>query len=174
MFTEWRYPRVVGQYAEHESHISWEGVANLADLKNSDGRFIKTSRDLVYIANPTVNNIRSTTWFLTATDFNFGNIIQPITGIEVRLSSRRGGRVTDETIQLVHAGEMIGDNQATASLEMMKVYGGANSVWGLDIIDSEMIQDPSFGITLRFQSHPYWPHKESMLVDSVTIRVFAS
>lgn len=173
MFTEWKYPRTVGQYAEHESHISWEGVADLADLKNSDGRFIKTTRDLVYISNPTANNIRSTTWFLTATNFNFGNIVQQIHGIEVKLSSRRGGRVSDETIQLVHEGTMIGDNQATPTLEMIKVYGGSNNIWGVEYINSDMIQDPSFGITLRFQSHPYWPHKESMLIDSVSIRVFA-
>ena len=173
MYTDWKYPRVVGQHSEHESHISWDGIADLADLKHSDGRFIRTSRDLVHISNPTANNIRSTTWYLTATDFNFGNIAPIINGIEVRLSSKRGGRISDETIQLIFSGQIMGDNQATPELDMTKTYGGSNSTWGLDNIDAEMIRDPSFGIRMRFQSHPYWPHKESMLIDSVAIRVFA-
>jgi hypothetical protein len=173
MYTEWKSPRIVGQYSEHESHISWDGIADLADMKHSDGRFIRTSKDLVHISNPTTNDIRSTTWYLTATDFNFGNIIPVITGIEMRLSSKRGGRVSDETIQLVFNGQMIGDNQSTPTLEMTKIYGGSNNTWGVEIVDSEMIRDSSFGITMRFQSHPYWPHKESMLIDSVAIRIFA-
>ena len=173
MYTDWKYPTVVGQHSEHESHISWDGVADLADLKHSDGRFIRTSRDLVHISNPTANDIRSTTWYLTATNFNFGNIIPAIHGVEVKLSSKRGGRISDETIQLVLNGQSIGDNRATPTLDMTKIYGGSNDIWGLDSIDSEMVRDASFGITMRFQSHPYWPHKESMLIDSIAIRFFA-
>jgi hypothetical protein len=56
---------------------------------------------------------------------------------------------------------------------MTKIYGGSNDTWGLGIADPEMIRNSSFGITMRFQSHPYWPHKESMLIDSVAIRIFA-
>lgn len=172
MYTEWKYPNSVRQYAEHESHVSWDGVDNFLGLKRGDGRYLKTSKDLVHISCPLTNDIRSTTWYLEATNFNFSNIVGTVTGIEVQLDAKRGGRISDETIQLCHNGQPLSDNMATPPLDMSKIYGGSTNDWNVDIIDNTEFQDVSFGVLLRFQSHPFWPHRESMLIDSVAIRFF--
>lgn len=174
MYTEWKYPNSVRQYAEHESHVSWDGVDNFVGLKRRDGNLLKTSKDLIHISCPATNDIRSTTWYLVATDFRFTDIPNTVKGIEVQIDAKRGGRISDETIQLCLNGTPVSDNMATPPLDMSKVYGGSTNDWNVDIIDIEEFKDPTFGLLLRFQSHPYWPHRESMLIDSVAIRFFTA
>lgn len=174
MYTSWQFPTTVSQYAEHESHISWESNTDFAEINGFDGRSIKTSKDLIYISNPTTNNIRSKTWFLVATNFNIGQIPGTISGIEVMVNANRGGRITDDTVQLYLNQEFIGDNMATATLEMSKSYGGPREIWGLDEITSDIYQSSEFGVVLRFQSHPHWPHRESILIDSLAIRFYVT
>lgn len=174
MYTPWYYPTTVSQYAEHESHISWESSANFAELQELDCRSIKTSRDLIYISNPTTNNIRSKTWFLTATNFNIGEITGTITGVQLMINANRGGRITDDTVQLYLNQSTIGDNMATEILDMNKLYGGSRELWGLDDFTSDIYQSTEFGIILRFQSHPRWPHRETILIDSMALRFYAT
>ena len=51
-----------------------------------------------------------------------------------------------------------------------KVYGGENDTWETTL-SAQNINDPTFGITLRFQSHPNWPHKSSPIINAVELRI---
>ena len=94
-----------------------------------------------------------------------------ITGIQVKLSMNRFGRITDDTIQLTRNDELIGENQATLDTNPIKLYGSETSLWDTTLTP-EYLQDPSFGVVLRFKSHPRWPHKSSAFIDAVEIRVY--
>ena len=173
MTSNWALPTIVTQYAEEtaeEAHVSWIEVDNFSSLKSTDGRSIKTSRDLLHIARDPRHDIKEKTYFLKVTGFNFIDVPTTITGIEAKISSNRYGRITDETIQLTLNNTVIGDNQASLDLNPIKIYGGKDNLWNTNLTTAEIL-NTSFGIVLRFQSHPRWPHKSSMMLDSVEIRI---
>lgn len=174
MNSDWRYPTTVTQYAEHESHIAWDDVDNFMGIKQPDNYNLSTVSDLVHYANPGTNDMRTKTWFLVATNFKMTDVTGTITGIEVKLDTRRGGRVSDETVELYLGDTSISDNGATPELDMIKTYGGSSNLWGLESLDLSTLQRPDFGILLRFQSHPFWPHRSQMLINSAAIRVWTT
>jgi hypothetical protein len=174
MTLTWALPREISQYSEagaEDAHISWSERDNFAALKNLDGRSIQTSRDLLHIARDPKHDIKEKTYFLKITNFDFYALPDTLTGIEVKLSMNRFGRITDETIQLCINNGLIGDNQATLENNPIKLYGSETQLWNTTLT-LENLQDPSFGVVLRFQSHPRWPHKTSALIDAVQIRVY--
>lgn len=173
MTSNWALPTVIEQYSEPNAelvHISWQDVDNFSSLKSSNGKFIKTSKELIHIARDPRHDIIEKTYFLKCTGFNFINLPENPSGIEVRLSSNRYGRITDETIQLCLNGNTIGHNQASLTLEPTKIYGNNTNMWNTSLTSTDF-QNNLFGAILRFQSHPNWPHKCSMLIDAIEIRV---
>ena len=173
MTSNWALPTIITQYAEEtaeDDHISWVEVDNFSSLKSLDGRSIKTSRDLLHIARDPRHNIKEKTYFLKVTGFNFINLPSTISGIELKITSNRYGRITDETIQLTLNNTVIGDNQASLDLNPIKIYGGTDNIWNTNLTTVNLL-DPSFGVLLRFQSHPRWPHKNSIMLDSVEVRI---
>jgi hypothetical protein len=173
MTSNWALPTIITQYAEEtaeDDHISWVEVDNFSSLKSLDGRSIKTSRDLLHIARDPRHNIKEKTYFLKVTGFNFINLPSNISGIELKITSNRYGRITDETIQLTLNNTVIGDNQASLDLNPIKIYGGTDNIWNTNLTTVNLL-DPSFGVLLRFQSHPRWPHKNSIMLDSVEVRI---
>lgn len=171
--SNWALPTQVSQYAEtdfEETHVSWLEVDNFSGLKNKDNRSIRTSRDLVHIARDPKHDIVEKTYYLRATGFNFLNLPDQISGIEVKLSMNRFGRITDDTVQLCLNNNTVGENLADLDLAPNKVYGSETNLWETNLT-LENITDPSFGVVLRFQSHPHWPHKVAALIDSIEIRV---
>lgn len=173
MTSNWALPRTVSQYAEEGAdsvHILWEETDSFNGLKNLDGRSIKTTKDLMHIARDPKHAILQKTYFLKITDFVFENLPPVLTGIELKLSMKRQGRITDDTVQLSLNNQLVGLNQANLSLDPIKIYGGENTLWdsALSITD---ISNPLFGVVLRFQSHPRWPHKSTPLIDAVEIRI---
>jgi hypothetical protein len=173
MTSNWALPTIISQYAEEtaeDDHISWIEVDNFSSLKSLDGRSIKTSRDLLHIARDPRHNIKEKTYFLKATGFNFINVPDTISGIEVKITSNRYGRITDETIQLTLNNTVIGDNQASLDLNPIKIYGGTDNIWNTNLTTAGIL-NTSFGVVMRFQSHPRWPHKSSMMLDSVELRI---
>jgi hypothetical protein len=131
---------------------------------------IRTTKDLLHIARDPRHDILQKTYFLKLTGFNFFDFTGPILGVEARLVMNRGGRITDETIQLCLNDNLIGKNMATLDLDVDKIYGSENDSWGINLNMTD-IENPSFGIVLRFQSHPRWPHKTSPLIDAVELRI---
>jgi hypothetical protein len=173
MTSNWALPTIISQYAEEtaeDNHISWIEVDNFSSLKSLDGRSIKTSRDLLHIAREPRHDIKEKTYFLKVTGFNFIDVPDVVSGIEAKITSNRYGRITDETIQLTLNNTVIGDNQASLDLNPIKIYGGQDNIWNTNLTTAGIL-DASFGIVLRFQSHPRWPHKSSMLLDSVELRI---
>lgn len=173
MTTNWALPLTVSQYAENDAeevHISWQEVDNFNSLKNLDGKSIKLSRDILHIARDPRHNIKEKTYFLKITNFNFKNIPTTISGIELKISMNRFGRITDDTIQLCLNNQLIGKNQADRDLSPIKIYGSENDLWETNL-NLEDIKNSSFGVILRFQSHPSWPHKCSAFIDTVELRI---
>jgi len=171
MTTKWFLPNLISQTAEVEQHVPWVETG-FVYLKSDDGNYLSTTRELLHIANPTVNDIKMKTYYLYLAEFGISNLPDIIAGIEVEVNMNRGGRITDDTMQLRYNDEFIGENRATYTLENIKTYGSSTDTWGIENLTAEMLLDPSFGIGLRFQSHPSWPHREHPKVNYVRIRVW--
>ena len=105
------------------------------------------------------------------TNFALTNIPDTISGVELLVAMNRKGRITDETIQLRYDNEFIGRNMADYKLDQTKIYGSDTDTWDADITQ-EMVLDSSFGVGIRFQSHPNWPHKDTPVIDYVKLRVW--
>jgi len=192
MTTQWFTPTITTQTAEFEDHVQWQaGYINSVDAygrtqttpntdlsKNVNG-VIQSIRPLVYIANDGHAPRREYTWYITFTGFNITDITDPINGIAVQTNLRRKGRIMDETVSLSLQGNMIGENKIDYGLDELNhvpihnsmTYGGATDLWQTELT-AAILQDPTFGVTLRLQSHLFYPHKESVLIDSVQLRVY--
>ena len=172
MPTPWFYSNLISQHAEVSVHIPWNGESNgYLALKRDDGTVLTTSKTLVHIANPTVNDIKNKTNFLYLTDFRIIHMPSIISGVEIEISMGRGGRITDETIQLMHGNEFIGENRAFYKLDEITLYGGPTDVYGTTLTP-ELLSDPTFGVGVRYQSHPMWPHREIPRIDYIRLRVW--
>jgi hypothetical protein len=191
MTTQWFTPTITTQTAEFEEHVQWQAgyttsvdaygrtqTAPNTDLSNVIN-VIQSIRPLVYIANDGHAPRREYTWYITFTGFNITGITNPINGIQVQTSIRRKGRIMDETVQLTYQENLMGENKINYKLDELNhvpvhnsmVYGGPTDLWD-NQLTAAMIQDPTFGVTLRLQSHLYYPHKETVLIDSVQLMVY--
>ena len=169
MISKWFTPSLVEQYSEtgaEEIHIPWLDVNNFSGLFNLDLRSIRTTKDLLHIARDPRHDILQKTYYLRITQFNIPEFVGSIQGIEVKVEMNRGGRITDETVQLCASQQPLGENLANLDLSVKKIYGDETTLW-YSAIDSALIADPSFGVILRYQSHPRWPHKTTPLLDVV-------
>lgn len=172
MTTNWAFAGTIIQEAEVEQHARWRGEENgFTGIKSDLYGAIVTDSDLYYVANPTVNNRRTKTYYLHLSNFNLFDIPDVISGVEVVIDMNRRGRVTDDTIQLRYNNEFIGENLADFKLDMQKTFGNSTDLWGA-ILTREMVSDPSFGVGIRFQSHPQWPHVDSPTINYVKLRVW--
>lgn len=173
MTTKWTRPTIVSQYSEEGAdnvHIPWD-ENQFSLIKNSDGAGVKTLGALYHIARSPKLDLVTKTYFVRVTGFNFTNLPETISGIEVRLSAKRSGRVTDETVQLCLNETLIGENRATLNLNPIKIYGNSNDKWAVGSLTSETVLNDSFGVVIRFQSHPQWPHRDAAYIDSIEIRI---
>jgi hypothetical protein len=50
-------------------------------------------------------------------------------------------------------------------------YGSPTDSWGTELTP-EMLKDPSFGVILKFQAHPYYPHRSTIYLDAVSLTVY--
>ena len=170
------YPSVVTQIGE-EPNIAWVTTVP------SNGIFLlrrrwQTVEPLKHIANPASGPIRDSTFALVCTGFDIP-LLDEINGIEVRVTGQRNGRIADETIQLTYENSAIGrnnfnyetDEEGRLTLFNDTVYGSPTDTWGAEITP-EILQDSSFGIILKFQSHPYYPHSSDMQIESVSLTVY--
>lgn len=173
MTSNWALPTHIEQYSEsgaEDSHISWLDIDNFSTIKSKNNKSIRLTRELKHLARDPKHDIKNKTYYLKCTGFSFNDIPDVITGIEVKLTMNRYGRVTDETVELTLNGDTIGENQASLNLDPIKTYGGNNDLWNTSLQKTD-IQNSTFGIILRFQSHPNWPHSSNVLIDAVEIKV---
>jgi hypothetical protein len=173
-------PTSIFQYAEDPTNqISWRSDM-LHFLAYSSQGGVTTVTPLTHIARSPKLDITNQTWFIQATGFNFNNLPSIISGITATVKMNRGGRVSDDTVQLCYQGVLIGDNKAQVAyddhlnhsyLTDITQYGNINDNWNIKNLTSAVLQDPSFGITMRFKSHPMWPHKTTPILYSVDIQI---
>lgn len=172
MTTNWAFAGTIIQEAEVIQHAKWRGEdTGFSGIKSDLYGAINTETDLYHIANPTVNDIKTRTYYLYLTNFNLINVPDVISGVEVIIEMNRKGRITDETIQLRYNDEFIGRNMADFKLDQTKLYGSSTDNWSTEITN-EMINDPTFGVGIRFQSHPSWPHRDSPMINYIKLRVW--
>lgn len=172
MTTNWAFAGTIIQEAEVPQHARWRGEDNgFSGIKSDLYGAINTETPLYHIANPTVNDVKTKTYYLYLTDFRLNNIPDTISGVEVLVAMDRKGRVTDETVQLRFENEFIGRNMADFKLDQTKTYGTDTDTWSAELTP-EMISNPSFGVGIRFQSHLSWPHRDSPLINYIKLRVW--
>lgn len=174
MATTWTFPTNITQYAESGAelvHIKWDDSSNFSDLTTANMQYVSSLGDLIHISRSPKPDIVNKTYYMMLTGFVFQNIPNPVTGLTIRLRANRSGRVTDDTIQLCVGNATIGDNHASLELSPMKIYSGNSSYWGIDLTP-QLLQDPSFGVVLRFKSHPSWPHKNPIDIDAVELQIY--
>ena len=136
MTTAWTSPTIITQYAEEGAesvHVPWVNTSMP----------LSTNGSLEHIARSPKHDIRTKTYYLKFTGFNFENLPQTISGIELKLDVSRRGRVTDETVDL----------------------------WAMENLLLTDVEDNNFGVVIRFQSHPHWPHKDHAFVNAVELRI---
>lgn len=173
MSTNWSLPSTVQQYFEagtENIHISWVDIDNFSNIKTNNNKSVKLTNNLTHIARDPRHDITNKTYFLQCTNFNFQNLSNSFNGIEVKVTANRFGRVTDDTVQLCLNGNLIGENKASLSLDPTKTYGGITDKWNTDLQITDFLNS-TFGVVLRFRSHPNWPHSSNILIDAIEIKV---
>jgi hypothetical protein len=170
-------PNLVQGAEPAENEITWK--SEISPLGNILGHRWLTTSDLRHISNPACGDLRNRTQSLFFTDFKITDLPTEISGIELSLQTQRNGRIADDQIQLTYQGQEIGinnfsyitDADGNLPINNQMTYGSPTDLWGLDIT-AEMLQDSTFGVILKFQSHPYFPHSCGMLIDSVLLTIY--
>ena len=175
MTTEWTTPTIFSQYAEagaEQAHISWDDSTGWSPLLNKNiNEKIRTIDPLVHIARSPKHDILTKTYYVKCQGFNFINLPGVLSGIELRLTTQRRGRITDETIQLCFDNDLISDNLANLIVDPIKIYGSETSLWSVKNLSMSTIQDSKFGVVIRLQSHPNYPHRDEAYINAVELRI---
>ena len=174
MTTVWTPPSTILQYAEsgaEEIHIPWDSTAFHA-VTEFDQQRLGLNGTLTHIARSPKHDSLSKTYFLKFQNFNFNNLPNAISGIELKLCIDRRGRVTDDTVQLLINDSPVGSNKANLNLDPIKFYGGELDKWEIDDIDLNDVTNSNFGILLRLKSHPKYPHKDPAFINSIELRIY--
>ena len=170
--TTWTKPSQFFQYAEpggEDVHIIWN---NVADNDSLDRRPLQTIKPLCHIARSPKTDLLDTTYYVRATGFNFSAIPDVIQGIELRITARRVGRVSDDTVQLCLDGVLIGENQADIIVAPITHYGSTTSTWAATNLLAVDLLNSTFGVDIRFKSHPHWPHRDAASIDAIEMRIY--
>ena len=163
------------QPTEYEVTWTMQGVSN--SNNTLDSRWI-TERSLRHLSNTATGDIREQTQSLLFVGFNITDATN-IVGIGLDVAGNRNGRIVDQIVQLTYQGEPLGENNFSYITDVeghlpitnLSTYGGPTDLWGAQLTP-EIVQDPSFGVILKFQSHPYYPHRDRMILDRVTLTLY--
>lgn len=171
--TNWTTSRAISQYVEPGAetfHIPWKENEFQA-LYTSDQSNLGLNGLLIHIARSPKLDVVNKTYYLKLQNFIFTSLPDTISGIEMRLSMNRRGRVTDDTIQLLVNDQPVGENKADLNLDPIKVYGANNDKWGIDNLSAADITN-NFGVLVRFRAHPQYPHRDGAFIDAVELRIY--
>jgi hypothetical protein len=175
MTTEWTVPTNIIQYAEpggESVHIPWDDSHGFDVLKSADVRGVRSLGRLSHISRSPKHDILNKTYYICATGFDFHNLPEVLSGIELLLLATRYGRVTDDTVELVLRGESLGENQASSGIFPEKIYGSPTNLWNAKNLSVNDLRDSSFGVAIRFCSHPHWPHRDPVIISGVRMRIY--
>jgi len=175
--TLWMTPTIVSQYAEPGAEsvdIRWDDSDNFSSMDYVDGRYVKTMGDLVHLNRYPKGDIITKSYYLKIQGYNFSNLdsmMNSITGIEIRITAKRAGRIMDETVALCINDELKGENNAGLLVDPVTYYGSDSFLWKTKGITVQEVMDPTFGSIVRFQGHLQWPHRDAMMLDCVEMRI---
>ena len=176
MTTIWTLPTIISQYDEpgapvddEMSNVAWDDSSNFQELLNI-GNSLLTKKNLQHIARSPKYDLRNNTYFISLSGFNFVNLPNILSGISLKVTANRRGRISDDTIQLSLNGELIGDNYAGTNLDPIQIYGSSTDLWKTNLTITD-IKNPEFGVILRFRAHPKWPHSDGMYLDAVELQI---
>ena len=62
-------------------------------------------------------------------------------------------------------------NQANLIVDPIKIYGNETSLWSVKNLSMSTIQDSKFGVVIRLQSHPNYPHRDEAYINAVELRI---
>lgn len=171
MTTFWTYPNEISQYAEEGAesvHIAWNN--NIENIISNDKLSIITEKNLYHISRSPKHDLVTKTYYLKLKNFQFQNVPLTISGIELRLTTNRRGRIMDDTIQLVYNDQIIGNNKSITEVNNTMIYGSATDKWNTNLTHEE-VSNKNFGLLLRFKSHIKYPHSDPMFVNCVEMRI---
>ena len=174
MTTEWTTPTLFSQYAEESAenvHVPWDD-SKFNALINVDNQRLGLNGVLTHIARSPKTDTTNKTYYLKSQGFNFSNLPDVISGIELRINSERRGRITDDTVQLIIDDQVIGENKANLNLDPIKTYGGQTDLWDINDIQVENLRQSTFGVLVRFQSHPHYPHRDGAYISGIELRIY--
>jgi hypothetical protein len=177
--SNWFAPTTITQdFTDSPPYIPWQGITGNLEFP------LTTSKDLIHIANsggpgPAMTDIRQKTTCLYLTGFNLLDVPETVNGIQLTLDIQRNGRIADAEVFLCHNGNQIGASQVNYSADLedhllyfnVNDYGGDGNNWGVTLT-TDLLQDPTFGVSLRFQSHPFYPHRCGCRLYGIALRYF--
>jgi len=173
MTTNWTVPTIISQYYEPGSEnvdIAWDSTNNFLELTTNVYGELQSIGTLYHKARSPKLDLTNKTCFLQATGFNFINLPKTLSGIEVQLTTNRYGRAMDDSINLCLSGNSIGENHAVYDIAPQIIYGSSSDLWTTNLT-IENVQDPTFGVIIRFKAHPEWPHNDPVLIKAIEIRI---
>lgn len=173
------FPRLTNIVSEEpDLEIDWTNSIT-GNSKHLLGKKWRPVANLEHRSNPASGDLRNRTRELWCTDFQFTGLPAVITGLELTIIAQRNGRVMDEIVQLVYQGQKIGNNnffyeqdpEGGLAVKNNTQYGGPTDLWGVELT-KEMLEDPSFGVVLKFCAHSYYPHRSGFYLDTVSLTVY--
>jgi hypothetical protein len=174
MTTVWTPPSLISQYAEpsaEDIHIPWNAL-EFSAVTAFDQQRLGLNGVLSHIARSPKHDTLSKTYFLKFQGFNFKNLPDSISGVEVKLCADRRGRVTDDTVQLIVNNAAVGSNKANLNLDPIKYYGSPTDKWEVPSLSTADLANSNFGLLLRFKSHPNYPHSDPAFINSIELRIY--
>jgi hypothetical protein len=171
MSTLWAYPNKFFQYSEsgaEEVDSAWQ-ESDFNEARLNDKKSLGIVKPLYHISRSPKTDLVNHTYFLRVSGFNFINLPGTLSGIELKLNTRRAGRIIDHTVQIFSNNDLVGDNLATLTTDPEKIYGGSDSMWNSNLTINDI--NSEFGFVLRFKAHPKWPHRDSIFIDAISVRL---
>lgn len=172
MTTLWTFPSKFYQYSEigaENIDAPWNET-DFLEARLVDKKSLGITRQLYHISRSPKTDLTNKTYFLRVTGFKFDYVPSVVSGLELMLTTRRAGRIMDDTVQLCVNNQAQGDNLATLTTDPEKVYGGTDNLWGTSLTPENI--NENFGIILRFKAHIKWPHRDSIFIDSIKFRLY--
>lgn len=166
-------PSQVVSYSEFpDQEVDWQTIPASGFLANQRWSPV---RSLQHISNPATGDMRDLTFALKCTNFNISDLPDTISGLQLTTQAQRNGRIADEIVQLIYQDQLIGENQVNYLVDIEGHFTILNTTtypgpWGVDLTP-DILMDPSFGVMLKFQSHPFYPHNCGLFLDSVSITI---
>jgi hypothetical protein len=154
--------------------VSWDMIGSISDIDEYGPR---TSDPLVAIHKMADLAGKKVTNMLIWSNFTNEDIQNNtgIVGIEVKVYSKKYGRVIDKTVQLYKDSALIGTNKAQASVKNTITYGSSTDLWdttGL-VLTSAPFSLNGLSVAVQMASGEM-PHNDSCIIDTVHMKVHYS